>query len=88
MEDLLVSSVRRSTNASIFCSRAQVFDMVENNVCRLAVVSRILSTPQRSNVARDPCVEDDVFFSGVVIYGHSTDHLEPVAQMDLLGDAT
>lgn len=86
MENLLLSSVSwRSNKGSVGCLR-QVLDMGKHNIRRLAVVYIVLSSTNSGDMRSNVAVNNDVFFSGVLVYRDTAHYLESIAIVDVLVD--
>lgn len=86
MEDLLVSSVCRSTDPVSVDGIGEVFDVVHHDVCWLAIVLIVLSASHGSNVGGQAGVNDDIVFSAVFGDWKASDHSEAVAIVKFMRD--
>ena len=87
VEHLLIGRVGRGADAlPVPLVAAEVLDVVQHDVGRLAVELVVLAPAQRRDVRRDAGVDDEVFFPGVLVDGEAAEDLEAVAEVEFPGD--
>lgn len=86
MKDLLISSVRRSTNLVRINLVAQIFDVRKYNIGRLAVDLMVLATSDGRNVRSNSSINNDVFLTSVIVDGDTANDFESVAEVYFLGN--
>lgn len=86
MEHLLLGRVRGRPDAPGVCVGRQVLDVREDDVGRAAIVLVVLPPSDVGHVGGDACVDDDVFFPGVLVDGNASDDLEPMAVVHVGGN--
>ena len=73
---------------AVFVRRsAQVFDVVEDHIGRLAFELLVLAASDGRYVRRDAGVHDDVVFTPVLPHRQATEHFEAMAKMELSRNA-
>lgn len=86
MEDLFVGGISRSADLTGIYDGAHVLDVVENDICRLAVDLMVLSASDRCYVRCDAGVDYDILFTVVFVEGETSKDLEATAVMDIVGN--
>lgn len=89
VEDLLITRVRGSAHAALAALQTtEVLDVVEHEVCGLAVEGAVLTAPDGRDVRREAHVDDHVLLAGVLVHGHAAHDLEAMSVVELAGDVS
>lgn len=84
VKDLLVGRIRWASNDAVRISAAEIFDVREDDVCRLAVVFVVLTAALGGDVRGNARVDDDVLFPRVLFDLDAADDEEAVAAVQLV----
>lgn len=86
MITLRIRRESRRPNAVFIHRSAQIFDVAEDHIRRLAFELVVLAAPDGRYVRRDTGVHDDVVFAAVLPHRQPAEHFEAMTEMDLSGN--